>query len=94
MSRSPAIIGPYAKPRNVRGMKIARVSANASMNWSSRARKMGMSGFEMAPMRTHARWIAANSHQLGSWNATTSPLSMPWAASPAPMRRESRSMSR
>ena len=75
-------------------MKIARDSANESMNSSSRARKMGIKGFETAPMRTHARWIAANSHQLGSWNATTSPFPMPWAASPAPMRRESRSMSR
>ena len=75
-------------------MKSARVSANESMNSSSRARKIGIRGFEIAPMRTQARWIAANSHQLGSWNATTSPLPMPWAASPAPMRRESRSRSR
>ena len=75
-------------------MTRARVSANASMNSSSRARKIGIRGFDTAPMRTHPRCRAANSHQLGSWNATTSPFSIPCAARPAPIRRESRSMSR
>ena len=66
-ARMPAIIGSYSEPAEHAGMNRARVCANESMNSSSRARKIGIKGFEIAPI-SHAREVQRRElHQLGSW---------------------------
>ena len=60
------------KPRNSLGTTISLLRPCASMNESSRSRKMCISGFITAPIREQARYISVNSHQFGSWQDTTS----------------------
>ena len=75
--RISRIIATWSKPRHERGTMATLASAKPSMKRSSRWRKIGISGLATAPMRLQAKNSAMNSHQFGSWKATTSPRPMP-----------------
>ncbi len=84
--RRPASIPAWSKPRKRCGTTATLLPACASMNDSSRSRKMGISGLSTAPMRAQARYSAVTSQPLGSWHDTTSLRATPSRLSPTAIR--------